>query len=132
LSAETYIGDPFDNDGRESLTLAESLAAMKELERQVSALCVWQWQWCDLRLSVVERHPTYVVYDVEHRDEYVGNAIVMPCAATSERSPELECPAFFVSVVMIETGHKRSGRWHEGRSTHLCSARSFVPARLLV
>jgi hypothetical protein len=31
----------------------------------------------------------------------------------------MECPVFFVPVVMIETGHERSGRWHEGRSTHL-------------
>lgn len=69
---------PFDNEGREVLTLVESVAAMQELERQINRLCNVEWRWCDLKLHVVERHPTYVIYEVHHRDEYSGQAIVMP------------------------------------------------------
>jgi hypothetical protein len=83
MPRRTLYRYPFDNEGREVLTLAESIAAMQELEHQINQLCAFDWRWCDLRLSVVERHPTYVVYEVHHRDEYTGQAIVMPCASPS-------------------------------------------------
>lgn len=72
---------PFDDEGRQILTFAESLAAMRELERQLSTMLPTDWRWCDLRLSVVERHPTYVVYDVQHHDRMMGRAVVMPYSA---------------------------------------------------
>jgi len=69
---------PFDEEGRETLTLVESIAAMQELERQVNRLCRFDWRWCDLTLSVVERHPTYLIYEIRHHSKYAGQAIVMP------------------------------------------------------
>jgi hypothetical protein len=72
---------PFDEEGRETLTFIESISAMQELERQINRLCDCGWRWCDLRLSVIERHPTYVIYGIEHRDECVGTVIVMPHVA---------------------------------------------------
>lgn len=69
---------PFDKEGREILTLIESIAAMQELEQQINRLCDLDWRWCDLRLSVVERHPTYLIYEIHYRDVYTGRAIVMP------------------------------------------------------
>jgi hypothetical protein len=72
---------PFDEEGREILTLVESIAAMQELERQINRLCAVDWRWCDLRLSVVERHPTYVIYEIQNGDQYSGRAIVMPYAS---------------------------------------------------
>jgi hypothetical protein len=75
---QTLYRYPFDEEGREVLTLVESIAAMQELEQQINRLCDVEWRWCDLRLSVVERHPTYVIYEIHHRGEYSGQAIVMP------------------------------------------------------
>jgi hypothetical protein len=72
---------PFDEEGREILTLVESIAAMQELERQINRLCRLDWQWCDLRLSVVERHPTYLIYEIHHHHRYMGQMIVMPYAS---------------------------------------------------
>jgi hypothetical protein len=72
---------PFDEEGREILTLLESIAAMRELERQVNRLCRFDWRWCDLRLTIVERHPTYLIYEIHHHNKYLGQAIVMPCAS---------------------------------------------------
>jgi hypothetical protein len=72
---------PFDEEGREILTLVESIAAMQELEHQINRLCSLDWRWCDLRLSVIERHPTYVIYEIHHREQYSGRAIVMPYAS---------------------------------------------------
>jgi len=69
---------PFDEEGRETLTLVESIAAMQELERQVNRLCRFDWRWCDLVLTVVERHPTYLVYEIRHHGKFAGRAIVMP------------------------------------------------------
>ena len=81
MSQRTLYRYPFDEEGRETLTLVESIAAMQELELQINRLCDFDWGWCDLRLSVIERHPTYVIYGIEHRDEWVGRAIVMPYVA---------------------------------------------------
>jgi hypothetical protein len=72
---------PFDDEGREMLTLVESIAAMQELERQINQLCRLDWRWSDLTLRVVERHPTYVVYEIHHRQKYAGHALVMPFAS---------------------------------------------------
>ncbi|MFP5226798.1 MAG: hypothetical protein ACLGXA_04165 [Acidobacteriota bacterium] len=79
---------PFDEEGHEILTLVESIAAMQELERQINRLCPFDWRWCDLRLAVVERHPTYLIYDVHHHDRYAGQAIVMPFVSR----PETDAP----------------------------------------
>jgi hypothetical protein len=80
---------PFDETGSSLLTFAETLAAMQELERQLNAMLKPDWRWCDLRLVIVERHPTYVVYDVTHRDEWMGRAVVMPyCADPPKKQPE--------------------------------------------
>jgi len=81
MPQRTLYRYPFDEEGRETLTLVESIAAMRELEQQINRLCTLDWRWCDLRLSVVERHPTYVVYEIHHRDAYSGRAIVMPSAS---------------------------------------------------
>jgi hypothetical protein len=75
---------PFDEGGREMLTLGESLAAMQELEYQINRLCAFDWRWCDLSLSVVERHPMYVIYEIHHREAYTGRAIVMPSVWRTE------------------------------------------------
>lgn len=74
---------PFDEEGLEVLTLVESIAAMQELEHQINRLCDDEWRWCDLRLSVVERHPTYVIYEIHYHDEYSGEAIVMPSVSVA-------------------------------------------------
>ena len=72
---------PFDEEGREILTLVESIAAMQELERQINRLCRLDWRWCDLTLSVVERHPTYLFTRSTITSKYIGQAIVMPFAS---------------------------------------------------
>lgn len=80
---------PFDEQGTAILTFAESLAAMQELERQLNGLLKPDWRWCDLRLEVVERHPTYVVYKVTHLEEFMGRAVVMPyCAEPPKKQPD--------------------------------------------
>lgn len=81
MSRRTLYRYPFDEQGGEILTLVESIAAMQELERQINRLCRLDWRWCDLRLSVVERHPTYVIYEIHHHDKYAGQAMVMPFAS---------------------------------------------------
>lgn len=80
---------PFDKEGLEVLTFAESIAAMRELERQLNMFLEPDWRWCDLRFKVVERHPTYAIYEVAHNDEYAGRAIVMPyCAEPPKIGPQ--------------------------------------------
>lgn len=80
---------PFDDAGSATLTFAESLAAMQELERQLNALLKPDWRWCDLHLEVIERHPTWVVYEVRHHGELMGRAVVMPyCANPPRKQPE--------------------------------------------
>jgi hypothetical protein len=80
---------PFDEAGGATLTFAESLAAMQELERQLNAMLKADWRWCDLRLEIVERHPTYVVYDVAHHGQLMGRAVVMPyCADPPKKRPD--------------------------------------------
>jgi hypothetical protein len=80
---------PFDETASPVLTFAESLAAMQELERQLNAMLKPDWRWCDLRLAIVERHPTYVVYEVTHHEEFIGRAIVMPyCADPPKKQPD--------------------------------------------
>ncbi len=80
---------PFDEAGSAILTFAESLAAMQELERQLNAMLKADWRWCDLLLEIVERHPTYIVYEVTHHREFMGRAVVMPyCADPPKKRPE--------------------------------------------
>lgn len=80
---------PFDETGTHTLTFAESLAAMHELERQLNAMLKPDWRWCDLLLEIVERHPTYVIYEVTHGDQFIGRAVVMPyCADPPKKHPD--------------------------------------------
>lgn len=72
---------PFDETGSHTLTFSESLAAMQELERQLNAMLKPDWRWCDLGLEIVERHPTYVIYEVTHHSEFMGRAVVVPYCA---------------------------------------------------
>ena len=82
---------PFDEKGSAILTFAESLAAMQELERQLNAMLKPDWRWCDLRLEIVERHPTYVIYEVSHYEEFIARAVVMPyCADPPKKQPAVE------------------------------------------
>ncbi|MGA8531724.1 MAG: hypothetical protein WB622_18530 [Acidobacteriaceae bacterium] len=82
---------PFDATGSQILTFAESLAAMQELERQLNAMLKPDWRWCDLGLEIVERHPTYVIYEVMHHQEFIGRAVVMPyCADPPRKHPNAE------------------------------------------
>jgi hypothetical protein len=76
---------PFDEEGHEILTLVESIAAMQELERQITQLCRCDWRWCDLKLSIVERHPTYLIYEIHHHRKYMGQAVVMPYASPAAK-----------------------------------------------
>ena len=69
---------PFDEEGHETLSFDESIGAMRELERQLNLMLKPDWRWCDLRLKVTERHPLYVIYDIEHHGESVGRAVVRP------------------------------------------------------
>ena len=78
MTRRTLYRYPFDEEGSEILTLAESIAAMRELERQINRFCRFDWRWCDLQLRIVERHPTYLVYEIRHHRKYLGQAIVMP------------------------------------------------------
>ena len=81
MTAPTLYRYPFDEEGLEILTLVESIAAMQELERQINHLCRLDWRWADVQMRVVERHPTYVVYEIHHHGKYAGQAIVMPFAS---------------------------------------------------
>jgi hypothetical protein len=72
---------PFDKEGHETLTFDESIAAMCELEQKLNVMLKRDWRWCDLRPKVIERHPTYVIYEVEHHEKYAGQAVVMPYSA---------------------------------------------------
>ena len=80
---------PFDEKGSPVLTFAESLAAMQELERQLSARLQPDWRWCDLGFTIVERHPTYVIYEVTHLQSWIGRIVVMPYSADPpKKEPE--------------------------------------------
>lgn len=74
---------PFDNEGRKLLTLEELLAALRNLDCELNTLLIQDWRWCDVRLTIVERHPTYCVYEVEHHGELKGRAVVNPFAPES-------------------------------------------------
>ena len=76
---------PFDKEGHETITFHESIAAMRELEQQLHGMLKRDWRWCDLRLKVIERHPTYVIYEVEHHEKYAGQAVVMPYSADTPK-----------------------------------------------
>jgi hypothetical protein len=80
---------PFDEEGLHILTLAEAVAAMRELERQLNGMLGADWRWCDLIVEIIERHPTYVIYEIEHNGKDVGRAVVMPyCAEPPRIGPE--------------------------------------------
>jgi hypothetical protein len=70
---------PFDDAGHEILTFPEALAATQELTLQISKLIGDPWRWCDVRLVVVLRHPTYRIYEVEHHGLPAGRVTVLPC-----------------------------------------------------
>jgi hypothetical protein len=76
---------PFDREGTPILTFDESLGAMVELERELNGLLKRHWRWCDVDLKIVERHPTYVIYEVVHYATLKGYATVMPFSAHPQK-----------------------------------------------
>jgi hypothetical protein len=75
------------------------------------------------RYVVVSDFARFRLYDLDgdnalsFRHSNQSHAYVL--GEVSWRSPRVECPVFSVPVWVIETGLKRSWRWHEVRSTAL-------------
>ncbi|MFY9747239.1 MAG: hypothetical protein WA891_01785 [Acidobacteriaceae bacterium] len=68
---------PFDKEGEPTLTFVEAIAAARNLEAQLSTL-MKRWTWPELALTIIERRPGYVRYQVRRHGEMVGFATVMP------------------------------------------------------
>jgi hypothetical protein len=80
---------PFDKDGEPVLTFGEAIAAARNLEGQLNGL-LKRWTWPDVTLTIFERHPGYVRYEVRRHGEYVGIATVMPFVTDVEKmGPEM-------------------------------------------
>ncbi len=77
---------PFDKDGEPVLTFGEAIAAARNLEMQLNGL-MKNWTWPDVAVTIFERRPGYVRYEVRRHGEFVGVATVMPF---SEEPPKLE------------------------------------------
>jgi hypothetical protein len=75
---------PFDKDGAPVLTFGEAIAAARNLEAQLNIL-LKRWTWPDVTLTIFERRPGYVRYEVRRQGEYVGIATVMPFVVEPER-----------------------------------------------
>jgi hypothetical protein len=75
---------PFDKDGDPVLTFGEAIAAARNLELQLNAL-LKRWTWPDVTLTIFERRPGYVRYEVKRQGEFVGIATVMPFTTDSEK-----------------------------------------------
>ncbi len=83
---------PFDKDGEPALTFGEAIAAARNLEAQLNGL-MKHWTWPDVSVTIFERRPGYVRYEVRRHGEFVGVATVMPFSAEppkldSESAPE--------------------------------------------
>lgn len=75
---------PFDKDGDAVLTFGEAIAAARNLEAQLNAM-LKRWTWPDVTLTIFERRPGYVRYEVRRQGEYVGIATVMPFMPEAEK-----------------------------------------------
>jgi hypothetical protein len=75
---------PFDKDGDPILTFGEAIAAARNLETQLNGM-LKRWTWPDVTLTIFERRPGYVRYEVRRHGEYVGIATVMPFVTDSEK-----------------------------------------------
>lgn len=75
---------PFDKDGEPILTFGEAIAAARNLEAQLNAM-LKRWTWPDVTLTIFERRPGYVRYEVRRQGEFVGIATVMPFSTDSEK-----------------------------------------------
>ena len=75
---------PFDKDGDPVLTFGEAIAAARNLEAQLNGL-MKHWTWPDVAVTIFERRPGYVRYEVRRHGEYVGIATVMPFTAEPPR-----------------------------------------------
>jgi hypothetical protein len=75
---------PFDKDGEPLLTFGEAIAAARNLEVQLNAM-LKRWTWADVTLTIFERRPGYVRYEVRRQGEFVGIATVMPFSTDSEK-----------------------------------------------
>jgi hypothetical protein len=75
---------PFDKDGEPVLTFGEAIAAARNLEAQLNSM-LKRWIWPDVKLTIFERRPGYVRYEVRRQGEYVGIATVMPFVTEPER-----------------------------------------------
>lgn len=71
---------PFDKDGDPVLTFGEAIAAARNLEAQLNGM-MKRWTWPDVTVTIFERRPGYVRYEVRRHGEYVGIATVMPFVA---------------------------------------------------
>jgi hypothetical protein len=75
---------PFDKDGEPVLTFGEAIAAARNLEAQLNSM-LKRWTWPDVTLTIFERHPGYVRYEVRRQGEFVGIATVMAFATEPEK-----------------------------------------------
>ncbi len=75
---------PFDKDGDPVLTFGEAIAAARNLEVQLNGM-LKRWTWPDVTLTIFERRPGYVRYEVRRQGEYVGIATVMPFVTEPEK-----------------------------------------------
>lgn len=75
---------PFDKDGDATLTFGEAIAAARNLEAQLNGM-LRHWTWPDVTLTIFERRPGYVRYEVRRQGEYIGIATVMPFIVEPER-----------------------------------------------
>jgi hypothetical protein len=77
---------PFDKEGEPVLTFVEAITAARNLEAQLNGL-LKRWTWPEVGLTVIERRPGYVRYQVRRHGEIVGFATVMPF---SVEAPKLD------------------------------------------
>ncbi|HEX4311403.1 MAG TPA: hypothetical protein VHZ25_15325 [Acidobacteriaceae bacterium] len=75
---------PFDKDGEPILTFGEAIAAARNLEVQLNAM-LKRWTWPDVTLTIFERRPGYVRYEVRRQGEFMGIATVMPFSTEPEK-----------------------------------------------
>ena len=66
------------------LTFGEAIAAARNLEGQLNSM-LKRWTWPDVTLTIFERRPGYVRYEVRRQGEYVGIATVMPFISEGEK-----------------------------------------------
>lgn len=67
---------PFDCKDYETLTLQETVAAMRKLEHELNLLLPAGWRWNELRIFVIERRSGSIVYEVERNGQKAGRAAV--------------------------------------------------------